>query len=83
DREAQVILSRCAEAARPGGRLVILGGVSPDDRVSSFLTPEMVLLGGKDRALTEFRALAQQAGLMVEAAGQLPSGRFAVECRPM
>src|SRR6266700_8293165 len=83
DREAQLILSRCAEAARPGSRLVILGGVSPDDCVSSFLTPEMVLLGGKDRTLTEFRALAQQAGLMVEAAGQLPSGRFAVECRPM
>ncbi len=83
DREAQLILSRCAEAARPGGRMVILGGVSPDDSVSSLLTPEMVLLGGKDRTLTEFRALAQQAGLMVEAAGQLPSGRFAVECRPI
>jgi hypothetical protein len=83
DREAQLILSRCAEAARPGGRLVILGGVLPDDSLSSFLTPEMVLLGGKDRTLTEFRVLAQQAGLMVEAAGQLPSGRFAVECRPM
>lgn len=83
DREAQHILSRCAEAARPGGCLMILGGVSPDNSVSSFLTPEMVLLGGKDRTLTAFRALAQQAGLMVEAAGQLPSGRFAVACRPM
>jgi SAM-dependent methyltransferase len=82
DREAQLILSRCAEAARPGGRLVILGGVSPDDSVSSFLTPEMVLLGGKDRTLTEFRELAHQAGLTVQVAGRLPSGRFAVECHP-
>jgi SAM-dependent methyltransferase len=82
DREAQLILSRCAQAARPSGRLVILGGVSPDDSVSSLLTPEMVLLGGKDRTLTEFRELAHQAGLKVQAAGQLPSGRFAVECRP-
>jgi SAM-dependent methyltransferase len=82
DREAKLILSRCAQAARPSGRIVILGGVSPDDSVRKDLTPEMVLLGGKDRTLTEFRALAQQAGLMVEAARQLPSGRFAVECRP-
>jgi hypothetical protein len=62
---------------------VILGGVLPDDSVSSLLTPEMVLLGGKDRTITEFRELAHQAGLKVQAAGRLPSGRFAVECRPM
>jgi precorrin-6B methylase 2 len=82
DREAKLILSRCAEAARPSGRMVILGGVSPDDSASS-LSPEMILLGGKDRTLTEFRELAHQAGLKVQAAGRLPSGRFAVECRPM
>jgi 2,7-dihydroxy-5-methyl-1-naphthoate 7-O-methyltransferase len=82
DREAKLILSRCAEAARPSGRMVILSGVLPDDSVSS-LSPEMVLLGGKDRTLSEFRELAHQAGLKVLAAGQLPSGRFAVECRPM
>ncbi|MEO6891476.1 MAG: methyltransferase [Ktedonobacteraceae bacterium] len=81
DREARLILSRCAEAARPGGRLVILGGVSPDDRTPS-LSPEMVLLGGKDRTPSEFRELAAQAGLEVQATGRIPSGRFAVECRP-
>jgi len=83
DREARLILSRCAEAVRSGGRLVILGGVLPEDSVNSLLTPEMVLLGGKDRTLSEFRELAHQAGLTVQAAGQLPSGRFAVECRPI
>jgi hypothetical protein len=61
---------------------VILGGVSPDDRTPT-LSVEMVLLGGKDRTPTEFRELAYQAGLKVQAAGRLPSGRFAVECRPM
>jgi hypothetical protein len=30
DDDAKVILSRCAEAARPAGRVVIIGGVSPD-----------------------------------------------------
>ena len=82
DREAHLILSRCAEAARPSGRIVIVGGVSSDDSATS-LSPEMVLLGGKDRTLLEFRELAHQAGLTVQAAGRLPSGRFAVECRPM
>ncbi len=83
DHEALLILSRCAEAARPTGRVVILRGVIPDDSTPSLLTPEMILLGGKDRTLSEFRELAQQAGLNIQSAGQLPSGRFAVECRPI
>jgi 2,7-dihydroxy-5-methyl-1-naphthoate 7-O-methyltransferase len=82
DREAKLILSRCAQAARPGGRVVILGGVSPDDRAYPELLM-MVLLGSKDRTLAEFRELAREAALEVQAAGRLPSGRFAVECRPM
>jgi 2,7-dihydroxy-5-methyl-1-naphthoate 7-O-methyltransferase len=82
DREAQLILSRCAEAARPSGRVVILGGVSPDDRADPQLLM-MVLLGGKERTLTEFGALANEASLQVQATRRLPSGRFAVECRPM
>jgi hypothetical protein len=84
DHEAVAILSRCAEAARPSGRVVVLGGVSPDDARGP--APEllmMVLLGGKDRTLAEFRGLACRAGLDVQAAGRLPSGRFAVECRPL
>jgi 2,7-dihydroxy-5-methyl-1-naphthoate 7-O-methyltransferase len=82
DASAKVILSRCAEAAHPSGRIVLLGGVSSDDRADPQLLM-MVLLGSKDRTLTEFRELANAAGLKVQAAGRLPSGRFAVECRPM
>lgn len=80
DREAKLILSRCAKAAPPSGRVVILGGVSPDDRADPELLM-MVLLGSKNRTLAEFRELALAAGLEVQAAGRLPSGRFAVECR--
>lgn len=81
DRETVVILKRCAEAAQPSGRIVILGGVAPDEAPAS-LSIETVLLGGKTNALAEFRELAREAGLEVCAAGRLPSGRFAVECRP-
>ena len=83
DQEAKTVLRRCAEAARPHGRVVVLGGVSPDDPYGP--PPDLlmlVLVGGKERTLTEFRQLAESAGLIVEAAGPLASGRFAVECRP-
>jgi 2,7-dihydroxy-5-methyl-1-naphthoate 7-O-methyltransferase len=83
DGEAMAILTRCAEAARPAGRVVVLSGVSPDGDGSP--SPEllmMVLVGGRDRSLSDFRALARAAGLEVHAADRLPSGRFAVECHP-
>ena len=83
DREAMAILTRCAEAARPSGRIVVLSGVSPDD--GSGPSPAllmMVLVGGKDRSLSEFRELAGASGLEVQAAERQQSGRFVVECRP-
>src|SRR5262249_5720879 len=83
DREATDILKRCAEAARPAGRVVVLSGVSPD--TAKARPPEllmMVLVGGGNRSLTEFGALARSAGLDVRAADRTSSGRFVVECRP-
>ena len=83
DLEAVLLLKRCAEAARPAGRVVILGGVEPDSEYGP--SPEllmMVLVGGRGRTLTQFRELARQAGLEVVAAGKQASGRFFVECRP-
>ena len=82
DPEAAAILRRCAEAARPSGRVVLLNGVSPDDAAGpSPALLMMVLLGGKDRTLGEFRELARGAGLEVQASTRQPSGRFVVECR--
>ena len=81
DREAAAILSRCAEAARPGGgRVVVLGSVSPDGETSGLMV-EMVLVGGKHRSVAEFRELAREAGLNVVAAERQASGHLAVECR--
>jgi SAM-dependent methyltransferase len=80
DREATAILARCAEAARPDGRVVVLGGVSDDDE-ASLLTIEAVLLGGRHRTVAEFGELARAAGLELVAAARQP-GYFVVECRP-
>lgn len=83
DREALAILTRCAEAARPSGRIVVLNGVSPDERSGpSPALLMMVLVGGRERSLTEFRALAAAARLDIQAAERQQSGRFVVECRP-
>ena len=82
DREAATILTRCAEAARPIGRVVVLDAVVADGTPIS-LSIEMMLVGGKHRTLAEFRELVHEAGMEVLAAGPQPSGRFVVECRPV
>ena len=82
DHEAKAILRRCAEAARPSGRVAILGGVAPGEDASPELLM-MVLVGGKARTLDQFRELAREAGLGVSAVGRQPSGRVIVECRPL
>jgi hypothetical protein len=81
DAEATAILKRCAEAARPSGRVVAFNGAGPGDPAS----PEvmmMVLVGGRGRTFEEFRALAEAAGLEVTVVGRQASGRVIVECRP-
>ena len=82
DPEAAAILKRCAEAARPSGRVVAFTGAVPGKQASPELLM-MVLVGGKDRSLEEFRELARTAGLQVVAFGRQSSGRGIVECRPV
>lgn len=80
DRETVAILRRCAEAARPSGRVVILSGVAPD-AIRPSLSIEGILCGGKINTLGEFRELARSAGLEVTAAAR-QARWFVVECRP-
>ncbi len=81
EREAAAILRRCVEAARPAGRVVVIGGVSPGSPGGDDLLM-LVLLGGKERSLPEFRELARSAGLEVARTGRTSGGRYTVECRP-
>jgi 2,7-dihydroxy-5-methyl-1-naphthoate 7-O-methyltransferase len=95
DRAAVRILTRCAEAARPSGRILIINDISPDDAsggypdlrradVTSSLLLEM-MVGGKNvrrRTISQFREIAGQAGLTVSSVEQHPSGSFIVECGP-
>jgi hypothetical protein len=82
DEPTVAILRRCAEAAQARyGRIVVLGGVSPD-RAPRSLGIDMLVAGGKTSTLTQFTDLARRAGLEILAAGTQSSGRYAVECHP-
>ncbi len=80
DVEAAAILTRCVEAARPHGRVVVLKSIDPDGTPPSGIEIDILLTGGKRRTVSDFRTLAAGSGLEVLAAGQ-PSGYFVVECR--
>lgn len=81
DADALRLLRRCAEAARPHGRLVVIGGISPERENPELMM--LVLVGGRDRSLVQFGDLAAEAGLRVTASGRQAAGRFMVECRPV
>ena len=81
DAEATAILRRCAEAARPDGRVVVIKGVREDDAPPR-LVIEMVLAGGKSRTVADLGRLAAAAGLELVAAERHPAGYFVVELRP-
>lgn len=72
DGDAAAILRRCAEAAQPDGRVVILGGVEARD-----LSVEMLLAGGRHRDLQALTALLAGAGLAAAAVHG-----HTLECRP-
>lgn len=82
DAEALAILKRCAEAARPSGRVVVFNPVEENQPQPPGLLM-MVLLGGKERTFEEFRELARAAGLSVRATLRQSSGRGVVECVPI
>jgi hypothetical protein len=80
DAEALAILRGCAEAAGAHGRVVIMKGIR-DDAAPHALVIETVLLGGKQRSLSELSALALEAGLRITADGQDADGTRVVELR--
>jgi len=82
DADKVRILRRCADAARPGGRVVVIGGVSPDETPAE-VTAELLMMGGWKVTMREFRDLAQAAGLAVTAASQQPPAKFIIECLPL
>jgi hypothetical protein len=82
DEETVRILRRCAEAARPSGQVVVMGGVRAD-AAPRRLGVDMVLLGSRTNTVEEFRELARLAGLALIAVNERPGGGVAVVLRPI
>lgn len=88
DDDAQRILANCAAAAAAGnGRILIVDGLLSDDNpgVSSIDLRMMLLVGGRERSATDFRALADASGLDVIDIQPLDVGNGAsamIECAP-
>lgn len=77
DTEATVILRRCAEAAGPGGRVLVGELVATGDEDPQLFTHMdlrmLVYVGGRERTLEEFATLAETAGLTITSV--TPAGR--------
>ncbi|MCX2951550.1 methyltransferase [Lentzea sp. NEAU-D7] len=87
DDSAVAILSRCAEAAGPGGRVLLCELVSGSGRDQRAVTRMdmcmLVYFGGKERTEAEFAALTRRAGLELRTVTPLPPldwGNAVIEC---
>ncbi|GGS80335.1 methyltransferase [Klebsiella pneumoniae subsp. pneumoniae] len=87
DSSAVAILRRCAEAAGPGGRILLcelMAGGGRDQRaVTQMDLCMLVYFGGRERTGDEFAALAERAGLELRTVTPLPPhdwGNSLIEC---
>jgi hypothetical protein len=86
DEVAVQILTRCASAAAPDGRVIIierLVGSDDDPQMVTRMDLRMLLLvGGKERTLGDFGRLAGRAGLTVSSTRDTAAGISVLECAP-
>jgi len=79
DERADRILRRCVEAARPSGRVLVIEGVGGLLADSASSLTMLVLYGGRERGLDEFRALAAPHGLVLDSVTELTGQRCLLE----
>lgn len=85
DVEASRILRRCAEAAGPDGRVLVIERVMGDPPSLAHVTSDLfmlVLFGARERTRAEFDALAGEASLEIVEIRDLGFGLSTVELRP-
>lgn len=79
DANADRILARCAEAAGPGSRILILEPVGGLRAATEFALAMLVMYGGRERRVEEFRTLAAPHGLVLESVTELTEQRCVLE----
>lgn len=79
DEHARAILRRCADAARPAGRILVVEGVTGRHAASEFDLAMLVCFGGRERTVDEFRALAARCDLTLGPITELTEQRCLLE----
>jgi SAM-dependent methyltransferase len=81
DEHAHRILSRCVAAARPAGRVLVVEPVGGRRAHSESNLAMLVIYGGRERRVDEFRALAEPHGLVLATVTELTDQRCLLEFR--
>ncbi|MEU4742177.1 methyltransferase [Actinosynnema sp. NPDC023658] len=81
DEHAGRILARCAEACHPTGRVLVVEGVAGRRADTQSGLTMLVIHGGRERRVDEFRALAGARGLVLDAVTDLTDQRCLLEFR--
>lgn len=86
DDESVALLRRCADAAGERGRVVIIEGPGTGEADPAAFAEMnlrmLVLAGGRQREVDEYRALAAAAGLRVTDVRTTPLGHVCLACAP-
>ncbi|RSN66161.1 methyltransferase [Amycolatopsis sp. WAC 04182] len=82
DEHAHRILARCAEAAEPGGRVLVIEAVGGLGAQTEGDLVMLVLYGGRERRLDELRELAAAHGLVFDSVTTLTEERSLLEFHP-
>ncbi|MEV6910067.1 methyltransferase [Amycolatopsis sp. NPDC051071] len=81
DENAHRILARCVEAARPGGRVLLIEAVGGLGAQTEWDLVMLVLYGGRERRLDELRDLAAAHSLILDSVTTLTEQRSLLEFR--
>jgi hypothetical protein len=86
DRDATAILRRCAQAAGPAGRVLVIEQLVAGNETSPMTTTMdlrmLAVFGGQERSLEQYNALASAAGLTLRANIGTKAGRSILEFGP-
>jgi hypothetical protein len=82
DENAHRVLARCAEAAGPTGRILVIEPVGGRRASADMDLAMLVIFGGRERRVDEFRALAAPHGLNLATVTDLTDERCLLEFSP-
>ncbi|MGW4742870.1 methyltransferase [Nocardia xishanensis] len=79
DEHTHRILARCVEAARPTGRVLVIEPVGRRRAITEMDLSMLVIYGGRERRIDEFRTLAAEHGLILDTVIDLTDQRCLLE----